>query len=395
MKRTTGHLSQKNKKWYAVINLYDTEGKRHEKWKSLDLEVTKSNKREAQFRLNELLTQYNSDESYKTEYMTHAEKERFRLANLNVCTYLIEWLEEHRPNISASTYKGYKSMINTKMIPFFNSCGNIKVKEITGVEINKYYASIRADGLKGTSAQRHHALLHLAFKSAVKRRIIPSNPVEQADRPKSVQYIGGYYNSEELKMLLDKTANDPLHSVIYLTAFYGLRRSEVIGLKWSAIDFTTKTISIKHKILQNDKEVFGMDVMKTKSSYRTLPLIPQVEKMLIEEKEKQAEMKKLFRRSYCTKYEEYICVDAIGKIIKPNYVTNHFKVLLKENNMRPIRFHDLRHSCASLLLSQGVPMKMIQDWLGHSDMSTTANIYSHIDSESKLASARAIGSALN
>lgn len=83
--------------------------------------------------------------------------------------------------------------------------------------------------------------------------------------------------------------------------------------------------------------------MKTKSSYRTLPLIPQVEKMLIEEKEKQAEMKKLFRRSYCTKYEEYVCVDAIGKIIKPNYVTNHFKVLLKENNMRPIRFHDLRH----------------------------------------------------
>ena len=102
--------------------------------------------------------------------------------------------------------------------------------------------------------------------------------------------------------------------------------------------------------------------------------------------------------NYTTRGLAAICkegVDAIGKIIKPNYVTNHFKVLLKENNMRPIRFHDLRHSCASLLLSQGVPMKMIQDWLGHSDMSTTANIYSHIDSESKLASARAIGSALN
>lgn len=84
----------------------------------------------------------------------------------------------------------------------------------------------------------------------------------------------------------------------------------------------------------------------------------------------------------------------MGNIINPNYVTNHFKVVLKENNLRPIRFHDLRHSCASLLLAQGIPMKMIQDWLGHSDMGTTANIYSHIDSESKKASATAIGTAL-
>ena len=84
----------------------------------------------------------------------------------------------------------------------------------------------------------------------------------------------------------------------------------------------------------------------------------------------------------------------MGNIINPNYVTNHFKVVLKENNLRPIRFYDLRHSCASLLLAQGIPMKMIQDWLGHSDTGTTANIYSHIDSEIKKASATAIGTAL-
>lgn len=137
-----------------------------------------------------------------------------------------------------------------------------------------------------------------------------------------------------------------------------------------------------------------MNVMKTKSSYRTLPLIPQVEKALLEEKKKQEEMKVVMRSAYCKKYADYICVDALGNIISPNYVTNHFKVVLKENNLRPIRFHDLRHSCASLLLAQGIPMKMIQDWLGHSDMGTTANIYSHIDSESKKASATAIGTAL-
>ncbi len=101
------------------------------------------------------------------------------------------------------------------------------------------------------------------------------------------------------------------------------------------------------------------------------------------------------RRGYRTKYAEYVCVDAVGELIKPNYVTDHFKVVLRTNNLKAIRFHDLRHSCASLLLAQGVPMKMIQDWLGHSDMGTTANIYSHIDSESKKASAMAIGDALS
>ena len=95
-------------------------------------------------------------------------------------------------------------------------------------------------------------------------------------------------------------------------------------------------------------------------------------------------MMRVMRRGYCKKYTDYICVDAIGELIKPNYVTDHFKVVLKEKGLKPVRFHDLRHSCASLLLAKGVPMKMIQDWLGHSDMGTTANIYSHLDAVSKI-----------
>ena len=174
----------------------------------------------------------------------------------------------------------------------------------------------------------------------------------------------------------------------------GARIGEVLGLKWADIDFENKTISINHKIVENENGVKGLDVMKTKSSYRTLPLIPQVEEVLLAEKEKQEEMMRVMRRGYCKKYTDYICVDAIGELIKPNYVTDHFKVVLKEKGLKPVRFHDLRHSCASLLLANGVPMKMIQDWLGHSDMSTTANIYSHVDHTSKLASAEVIGNIL-
>jgi len=134
--------------------------------------------------------------------------------------------------------------------------------------------------------------------------------------------------------------------------------------------------------------------MKTKSSYRTLPLIPYIEGVLKAEAARQEEMRKIMRGSYNKAYSEYVCVDAMGNLLKPQYITEHFKVILKQNGMRPIRFHDLRHSCASLMLANGVPMKMIQDWLGHSDMGTTANIYSHLDANSKIASAATIGNAL-
>ncbi len=395
MKRITGRLREKNGKWYAIINLSDTNGNRKEKWENLDLATGKGSKREAEYRLHKLLDKYNSDDVYMQGTMTHAERERSRIANMQVTEYLPEWLESHKPNVSKTTYNGYKTMIESRMIPYFKGLGDLRVKDITGDEINDYYQSLREDGLKGTSAQRHHGMLHLAFKAAVKRRIIPTNPVDQADRPKATQYIGKYYNATELKELLDKTEDDPIHIVILLAAYFGLRRSEVLGLKWSAVDFENETVSVSHKVIEEDGEVIGMDVMKTKSSYRTLPLIPQVKEALLKEKEKQAEMKKVMRRSYKTKYADYICVDAIGELITPNYVTDHFRVILRTNNLKQIRFHDLRHSCASLLLAQGVPMKMIQDWLGHSDMGTTANIYSHIDSESKKASAMAIGTALS
>ena len=394
MKRITGHLAERNNKWYAVINLYDANGKRKEKWQSLDLASGKGSKREADFRLHQLLEKFNSDDIYLQNNMSHAEKERSRVANMQVIDYLPEWLESHKPNISTLTYTGYKTMIESRMIPYFKTLGDLKVKDITGDEINDYYFHIRKLGLKGTSAQRHHSLLHLAFKSAVKRRVIATNPVDQADRPKATQYIGKYYNASELKELLDKAENDPIYIVIILAAYFGLRRSEALGLKWSAVDFDNKTVSISHKVIKTDDGIVGMDVMKTKSSYRTLPLIPQVEDALLKEKAKQEEMQRIMRRGYCKKYTDYICVDAIGEIIKPDYVTNHFKILLRDNGLKQIRFHDLRHSCASLLLANGVPMKMIQDWLGHSDMGTTANIYSHIDSESKKARAIAFGSAL-
>ena len=398
MKSTTGHLAEKNGKWYAVINLYTKEGKRKEKWHGLDLNSAPGTKSEAKKRFGEVLARYNSGALYLEQNRTPVEKERDRAADLRLDEYLSEWFEQYKSRLSISTQRSYGVMLRSRITEFFSKL-DMSVSEITGDELNAFYAFLAGTGIKGATMQRYHSFLHLAFKSAVKRRIIPSNPCDQADRPRSTQYIGSYLNAEEIKRLVDGLDGEPMRIPVILTAYYGLRRSEALGIKWSAIDFTNKTISICHKIIEgkgaNGKtELIGMDVMKTKSSYRTLPLIPFIEETLLAEKARQEEMMALLRGGYSRKYLDYVCVDALGRLLPPSYLSSHFPYILRDLGIKRIRFHDLRHSCASLMLANGVPMKMIQDWLGHSSMSTTANIYSHVDSVSKLASAKVIGDVL-
>ena len=161
-----------------------------------------------------------------------------------------------------------------------------------------------------------------------------------------------------------------------------------------AIDFEQNTITIRHTVtscdLDGKRVLVASDTTKTKSSMRTLPLVPFMRERLLALKEEQQENRRLCGRSYIKDYIGYVCVNEIGDLIKPHYVTESFPKLLKANGLRHIRHHDLRHSCASLLLANGVPMKQIQEWLGHSDFSTTANIYAHLDYSSKLTSADAM-----
>lgn len=136
------------------------------------------------------------------------------------------------------------------------------------------------------------------------------------------------------------------------------------------------------------------DSTKSDASMRTLPLVRDFRDLLLKKKAAQEHYRKLCGHSYCTEYLDYICVNELGERIKPNTLSAEFKRILQTAGLRDVRLHDLRHSCASLLLANGVPMKQIQEWLGHSDFSTTANIYAHLDYNSKLSSAEAMLSGL-
>ena len=174
----------------------------------------------------------------------------------------------------------------------------------------------------------------------------------------------------------------------------GKRRSEAVGLRWDAIDFGRKTITIKHTAMdiydEGQHYLVLKDRTKTQSSYRTLPLVAPFEELLLRIKAEQELNRKLCGNCYCTDYLDDIYVNELGELMKPDYLTQKLPKLLEQHNMRRIRFHDLRHSCASLLLANGVGLKNIQSWLGHSTISTTANIYVHQEFASKINSANAI-----
>lgn len=382
----TGSLIERGGKYTAVLNLYDETGKRRQKSIALGIPV-KGNKRKAQARLEGLKQAYRKPETVLEQ--AKAESPLF-------ADFLREWLKVTAPTIERTTYRSYENMIDARLDPFFRE-RRLRLCDIEPRHIRDLHESIFQDGCNANTVIHYHAVVRKALQYAVKNELIRENAADKVDRPKKGKYLVAFYSKEELAALFEAARDDSMSVVIQLAAYYGLRRSEVLGIRWSAVDFERGTISINHKVTEgkvDGKEtLFTEDKLKTKSSFRTLPLIPAVRELLSAQKEKQERYRALFKKSYCTDYLDYVCVDEMGQLFRPNYVTDHFKLLLHRHGLRHIRFHDLRHSCASLLLSQGIAMKQIQDWLGHSTFATTADIYSHLDFNSKQESAEAIFAA--
>ncbi len=386
----TANLFIKRGLYYVILNYRDNNNKRKQKWIPTGIPEKGNNKRIANQKLDEIKRNYQKYLPMESTFELEETDKYFEV-------YLNEWLESHKNKIEENTYDSYKTVVK-KSTEFFNG-QNIKLKDLKPIHIQKFYDSLFAKGLKSNTVLHYHANIRKALDVAMKLDIIPSNPADKIERPKKNQFIGDFYSIAELETLYKISKNDPLYIVILLASFYGLRRSEVLGLKWPAFDFTNNTITIKHKVIEtivdNKRTLLLKDKTKNLSSYRSLPLMPEIKEALLEHKKKIETNKKLCRNSYNKEYKDYICVDAVGKIFRPEYITDHFSLVLKKNNLRHIRFHDLRHSCASLLLAKKVPMKAIQEWLGHSTYSTTANLYTHLESNTKNISANILSEAIN
>ena len=294
--------------------------------------------------------------------------------------------------IELSTYSGYEQQLNNPIAPYFRE-HPVALCDLTKQDILAFYEK-ELERVKPTTVKHYHALIHGALNYAVDKNLIPSNPADRIIISKPEPFKGDYYLDSEVLNLFEVIKGHKIELVVLLTAFYGLRRSEVIGLKWSAFDFNHNCFSIRHTVttcnVKGERVTIKKDKAKNKSSLRTYPLIPFLKERLLEAKKQQEENRKLCGRSYNKEYLGYVCVDVIGNLIKPNYVSSTFGKLLAKNNLRHIRFHDLRHTCASLLLANGVPMEQVKEWLGHSEISTTVDIYGHLQYATKKQSAAAI-----
>lgn len=378
-----GHLQEKKGYYYIVLSYPDGSGKRKTKWLTTGLPV-KGNKKKAEKMLMEARKEFVPECRPLREDMLFSD-------------FMLQWLEIVKPTIAITTYSSYCNAVKSVIVPYFKARG-VLLSKLRPTDIQTFYM----DQLKRVSANsviHYHANIHRALKYAVKIDLLDSNPADKVERPKKNPFMGSFYDSSEVEKLFEAAKDTVLEVPVFLGAFYGLRRSEVLGLKWSAIDFQNNTITIKHTVtacnLDGKHVQVAQDTTKTKSSLRMLPLVPAFREKLLEVKAYQEECRRLCGRCYNKKYLEYICVDEMGNLVSPHYLTTTFPKLLEKNGLRHIRFHDLRHSCASLLLANGVSMKQIQEWLGHSDFSTTANVYAHLDYNSKLSSADAMVNGLS
>ena len=383
-------VQSKKGRLYAVMQV-KKDGTTKPVWRALGLPEG-ANKTKVNKAFREVVAQY------EQEFWEEQEREGRPPADIPVYDYLVSYLKRVEPELQKNTVVSYRSMTNGKIRRYFQRRPQLTVGNLKPQDIQDFYQSLFADGVVANTVIHYHALLRRAFQQAFKEERIDANPFDRVGRPKKNKFHGENYTQEELLTLLHLVRGDVIYPAILLAGAMGLRRSEALGVRWSRIDWEKRTVLLDTKIVEyrenGKKKVEPVEEMKNKSSRRTLPLPDPVVEMLQVQKEHREVYRKMFQGSYNAQYLDYVCVNQLGELLRPSYVTDHFRELLEKYGLRHIRFHDLRHTFASLLINQDVPLINVSNFLGHSDLSTTANIYAHLDKASKQASAAVISDIL-
>lgn len=381
----TGILQIKNGKYYCVLDYKDEKGVRKRKWVSTKLEA-KGNKRKATEILNNLLAKY-------------AEKELGSNSDDILFTdYLLQWFDKKKNKVETVTFEGYNTLVDRHIIPYFER-KKLSLSEIKPSHIADFYESEfkngRCDGKGGLSIKTIKMMsfiIKAALEDAAFHELILRNPASKVPLPKKEEEEKNciFLDTKSANEVLKYFRGHHLQPLIYTVLYYGLRRSEVLGLKWDAIDFANDTIEIRHTVVEystivsknkTKTKIEAKDKTKTAAGRRKYALLPEVKEILLNLKEESQNNKKILGKEY--RNTDYIFVWPNGNPYRPDYITKTFQKVLSKNNFPRMRFHDLRHSCASILYDKGWELKDIQTWLGHADIETTANIYTHISASRK------------
>ena len=383
--KVTGSLQNRNGIYRMMVRVQKLDSSTEQKAKSTGIKVvgktqreTKQNKQQADI----LLAKWIEELETGTE----------GCADTLFIFRIEEWLERKKRRVRVDTFEAYQSYYDTHIKPYFEP-KKLKLSEITPRTIQRYVDQKEREGLSPNSIVKHLVILNGVFKEAIALQEATLNPCESATITRSDEtFHGTAYELEDAKKLLKAIEGDAIEPAVYLSLYLGLRRSEVVGLRWKDVDFEKSIVRIRNTVVQC-KTVSELEKTKTRASKRDLYLPNGLKLYLLAWRAKAEEYRKLFGSEY--RDSGHICQWPDGTSYRPDYVTMRFQKVLAQNGLPRIRFHDLRHTAGSLLVNQGQSIKQVQEFLGHEKASTTLDIYTHLSFESKKDTAQKLDELLS
>ena len=392
-------ISKKNgKNWYYQFKYKDINGKIQTKSVNTKIPKTHTSEREKNKAIAIGL-------KAREEFLNNYENEILRIQGItdgiDYSIYTFEeyskhWLNEIQHEIQESTAYDYKLHLNAHINPII---GNIKLNEINRNTIKYFFDTEFNDCLSKIerneknymqSIGKHLSTLSCILDFAYEENAIIENPVPNL-RKRYIKQLRKYkvkseiipYSWDELMKLKEVVLKSDVHieAPVIIGIYTGLRREEILGLRWQDIDFDNKLLFIRNTCTMVGTKIVYQERTKTEKSRRTVPIIDELYTYLLSLKEKQQKNKEFFGDGYIN--TDLVCVWPDGKPIKPVNLSKRFTRLLADNNLRKIRFYDLRHSFGTVLYNSTGDIKLVSSWLGHSNISTTSDIYVKTDDERK------------
>lgn len=354
-----GTVTKKRNRWY--IRYYpgkDRNGKWLQKW-----EGSWETKRDAERVLRQRIDELESTFDRKGETSTMA-------------VYLRYWLETYcKQHLAENTVRGYRVNIENHIIP---QIGFIPLDKLKPTEIQNLYTNLLNKGLSGTSVRYVHNNLHKALSQAVKAQLIPKNPADYVEPPRVDRYEAQPLTPEQVKTLLKSCRGEDIYLPVLLAVTLGLRRGETLGLQWSNVDLQNGTLTVRQSASFTPDGIH-LSTTKTRNSRRTLLLPEGLHSTLQTALSQQEERRKELGASFNPL--GLVCCREDGSPLTANVLQHNFRDTLLRSGLPQIRFHDLRHTNATLMLRNAVPAKIVSAMLGHSSIGITMDTYSHVITE--------------
>lgn len=288
--------------------------------------------------------------------------------------YLEHWFEDvHRPTLRVSSYTRYRSLLNNHILPVL---GDIQLQKLTAQHVQALYARKAKEGLSSKSIQNIHGLLHKALDNAVKWGLVSRNVCNVVSTPRLIRHEIHPLTREQAQKFLEKVRGQKLEAILTLALTTGMRRGELLALRWQDINFETMSLHVSRTVSRIAGHGYVENDPKTSRSRRMIMLPLFIIEMLNQHRFNQEKAR--LKAGVRWKEQGLVFSNTHGGYLHPDYLLVRFHRLLKEIGLPDMRFHDLRHSAATILLSMGVHPKVVQELLGHSQISMTMDIYAHV-----------------